>query len=124
MHVVCVWSNFELIHISLIFSFTTIYKQTLYIFTGCELNFDSISYKKQWDCFGIATYIQLSEYPLLALSPLTLHNSTALLTIGQEELNKLIIATTSLLDPIPTKLLKEVLPVVEEPLLNIISFYF
>ena len=45
-------------------------------------------------------------------------------TIGQEELNKLIIAskpTTCLLDPIPTKLLKEVLPVVEEPLLNIIN---
>ena len=46
-------------------------------------------------------------------------------TIGQEELNKLIIAskpTTCLLDPIPTKLLKEVLPVVvEAPLLNIIN---
>jgi len=41
-------------------------------------------------------------------------------TIGQEELNKLIIAfkpTTCLLDPITTKLLKELLPVVEEPLL-------
>jgi len=45
-------------------------------------------------------------------------------TIGQEELNKRIIAskpTTCLLDPIPTKQLKEVLPVVEEPLLNIIN---
>ncbi len=44
-------------------------------------------------------------------------------TIGQEELNKLIIAskpTTCLLDPVPTKLLKE-LPVAEEPLLNIIN---
>ncbi|XDV34363.1 hypothetical protein PO909_004527, partial [Leuciscus waleckii] len=45
-------------------------------------------------------------------------------TIGQEEQNKLIIAskpTTCLLDPIPTKLLKELLPVAEEPLLNIIN---
>ncbi len=44
-------------------------------------------------------------------------------TIGQEELNKLINAskpTTCLLDPVPTKLLKE-LPVAEEPLLNIIN---
>ncbi len=44
-------------------------------------------------------------------------------TIGQEELNKLITAskpTTCLLDPVPTKLLKE-LPVAEEPLLNIIN---
>jgi len=30
--------------------------------------------------------------------------------------------TTCLLDPIPTKLLKVVLPVVEEPLLNVIYF--
>ncbi len=46
-----------------------------------------------------------------------------LTTIGQEELNKLISAskpTTCLLDPVPTKLLKE-LPVAEEPLLNIIN---
>jgi len=45
-------------------------------------------------------------------------------TIGQEELNKLIIAskpTTCLLDPIPTKLLKELSPVAQEPLLNIIN---
>ncbi len=45
-------------------------------------------------------------------------------TIGQEELNKLITAskpTTCLLDPVPTKLLKELLPVAEEPLLNIIN---
>ncbi len=44
-------------------------------------------------------------------------------TIGQEELNKPITAskpTTCLLDPVPTKLLKE-LPVAEEPLLNIIN---
>ncbi len=44
-------------------------------------------------------------------------------TIGQEELNKLITTskpTTCLLDPLPTKLLKE-LPVAEEPLLNIIN---
>ncbi len=44
-------------------------------------------------------------------------------TIGQEELNKRITAskpTTCLLDPVPTKLLKELLPVAEEPLLNII----
>ncbi len=44
-------------------------------------------------------------------------------TIGQEELNKLITTskpTTCLLDPVPTKLLKE-LPVAEEPLLNIIN---
>ncbi len=43
-------------------------------------------------------------------------------TIGQDELNKLITAskpTTCLLDPVPTKLLKELLPVAEEPLLNI-----
>ncbi len=45
-------------------------------------------------------------------------------TIGQDELNKLITAskpTTCLLDPVPTKLLKESLPVAEEPLLNIIN---
>ncbi len=44
-------------------------------------------------------------------------------TIGQEELNKLINTskpTTCLLDPVPTKLLKE-LPVAEELLLNIIN---
>ncbi len=45
-------------------------------------------------------------------------------TIGQDELNKLITAskpTTCLLDPVQTKLLKELLPVAEEPLLNIIN---
>ncbi len=45
-------------------------------------------------------------------------------TIGQDELNKHIPAskpTTCLLDPVPTKLLKELLPVAEEPLLNIIN---
>ncbi len=45
-------------------------------------------------------------------------------TIGQDELNKLITASTSttcLLDPVPTKLLKELLPVAEEPLLNILT---
>ncbi len=45
-------------------------------------------------------------------------------TIGREELNKLITAskpTTCLLDPVPTKLLKELLPLAEEPLLNIIN---
>ncbi len=45
-------------------------------------------------------------------------------TIGQDELNILITAskpTTCLLDPVPTKLLKELLPVAEEPLLNIIN---
>ncbi len=45
-------------------------------------------------------------------------------TIGQDELNKLITAskpTTCLLDPVPTKLLKELLPVAEESLLNIIN---
>ncbi len=44
-------------------------------------------------------------------------------TIGQDELNKLITAskpTTCLLDPVPTKLLKELL-LVAEPLLNIIN---
>ncbi len=46
------------------------------------------------------------------------------ITIGREELNKLITAskpTTCLLDPVPTKLLKELSPVAEEPLLNITS---
>ncbi len=45
-------------------------------------------------------------------------------TIGQDEVNKCITAskpTTCLLDPVPTKLLKELLPVAEEPLLNIIN---
>ncbi len=45
-------------------------------------------------------------------------------TIGKDELNKLITAskpTTCLLDPVSTKLLKELLPVAEEPLLNIIN---
>ncbi|KAI2646730.1 RNA-directed DNA polymerase from mobile element jockey [Labeo rohita] len=44
--------------------------------------------------------------------------------IGQEELNKLITVskpTTCLLDPVPTKLLKELLPMAEKPLLNIIN---
>ncbi len=43
-------------------------------------------------------------------------------TIGQDQLNKLITAskpTTCLLDPVPIKLLKELLPVAEEALLNI-----
>ncbi len=45
-------------------------------------------------------------------------------TIGQDKLNKRITAskpTTCLLDPVPTKLLKELLPVAEEPILNIIN---
>ncbi len=45
-------------------------------------------------------------------------------TIGLAELNKGITAskpTTCLLDPVPTKLLKELLPVAEEPLLNNIN---
>ncbi len=45
-------------------------------------------------------------------------------TIGQDELNKLITASkpkTCLLDPLPTKLFIELLPVAEEPLLNIIN---
>ncbi len=45
-------------------------------------------------------------------------------TTGQDELNKLITTSkpiTCLLDPVPTKLLKELLPVAEEPLLNIIN---
>ncbi len=45
-------------------------------------------------------------------------------TIGQDELNKLITAskpTTCSLDPVPTKLLIKLLPVAEEPLLNIIN---
>ncbi len=45
-------------------------------------------------------------------------------TIGQDELNKLITAsklTTCLLDHVPTQLLKELLPVAEELLLNIIN---
>ncbi len=44
--------------------------------------------------------------------------------IGQDELNKLITAskpTMCLLEPVPTKLLKELLPVEEQPLLNIIN---
>jgi len=57
------------------------------------------------------------------LSPLK-KNYTRFTTIGQGELYKRIIAsksTTCLLDPIPTKVLTEVLHVVEEPLLNCIS---
>ncbi|XP_073702519.1 uncharacterized protein [Garra rufa] len=45
-------------------------------------------------------------------------------TIEQKELNKLITTskpTTCLLDPVPTKLLKELLPVAEVPLLNIVN---
>ncbi len=43
-------------------------------------------------------------------------------TIGQDELNQLISAfKPTTLDPVPTKLLKELLPVAEEPLLNIIN---
>ncbi len=45
-------------------------------------------------------------------------------TIAQDELKKLITAskpTKFVLDPLPTKLLKELLPVAEEPLLNIIN---
>ncbi len=48
-------------------------------------------------------------------------------TIGQEELNKRITAykpTTYSLDPVHTKLLKELLPVAEEPVLNIINSSF
>ncbi len=46
------------------------------------------------------------------------------ITIGQDELIKIITAskpTTCLLDPVSTKLLIELLPVAEEPLLNIIN---
>ncbi len=46
------------------------------------------------------------------------------ITIGQDELNKLTTAskpTTCLLDHVPTILLKELLPVAEEPLVNIIN---
>ncbi len=45
-------------------------------------------------------------------------------TIGEDEIYKIITAskpTTCLLDPVPTKLLKELLPVAEEPLLNIFN---
>ncbi len=44
-------------------------------------------------------------------------------TLGQDALNKLITASkpTCLLDSVPTKLLKLLLPVAEEPLLNIIN---
>ncbi len=45
-------------------------------------------------------------------------------TIGQEELYKLVKSakpTTCMLDPIPSKLLKEVLPKVIDPLLAIIN---
>ncbi len=45
-------------------------------------------------------------------------------TLGRDDINKLITAskpTTCLLDPVPTKLLKELLLVAEEPLLNIIN---
>ncbi len=44
--------------------------------------------------------------------------------MGQDELNKLITASKPinyLLNPVRTKLLKELLPVAEEPLLNIIN---
>ncbi len=44
-------------------------------------------------------------------------------TIGQDELNKLITASkqrTCLLDPVPTKLLKELLPVAEEQMNSIL----
>ncbi len=43
--------------------------------------------------------------------------------IEQDELNKLITASkpTCLLDHVPTKLLKELFPVAEEPLLNIMN---
>ncbi len=44
--------------------------------------------------------------------------------IGQVELNRLITAsksTTSLLDPVPTKLLKELLPVAEEPIILLLA---
>ncbi len=45
-------------------------------------------------------------------------------TIEKNELNKLTTASrpkTCLLDPVPTQSLKELLPVAEEPLLNIIN---
>ncbi len=45
-------------------------------------------------------------------------------TVGQDELNKYITAskpTTCLLDPVPTKLLKDLLPGAEELILNIIN---
>ncbi len=48
-------------------------------------------------------------------------------TIGQDKLNKQITAskpTTCVLDPVHTKLLKELLPVAEEPLLNVINSSF
>ena len=44
--------------------------------------------------------------------------------LGEEELSKLVKSsksTTCMLDPIPTKLLKEMLPEVIDPLLNIVN---
>ena len=46
------------------------------------------------------------------------------IAIGEEEFSKLVtssISTTCMLDPIPTKLLKEMLPEVIDPFLNIIN---
>ena len=45
------------------------------------------------------------------------------IAIGEEEFTKLVksFKSTCMLDPIPTKLLKEMLPEVIEPLLNIIN---
>ncbi len=76
--------------------------------------------------FSIKMFLTVTISYLTELSvsvqTLKLHCFT---TIGQDELNKRITAsktTPCLLAPVPTILLKELLPVAEEPLLNIINF--
>uniref|UniRef100_A0A9J7ZN32 Reverse transcriptase domain-containing protein n=1 Tax=Cyprinus carpio carpio TaxID=630221 RepID=A0A9J7ZN32_CYPCA len=70
------------------------------------------------------TYVDSTASNTLVLSIAPKDKLQCFTTIGQEELNKLITSskpTAFLLDPVPTKLLKELLPVTEKPLLNIIN---
>lgn len=67
---------------------------------------------------------QPSILPYDSVSTIALKKTAAFLPIEQKELIKIIATlkhSTSLLDPIPNKLLKELLPVAMEPIHNIIN---
>ncbi len=75
---------------------------------------------QEFRCWNLVPFLPDTGFQLLHSS----HPNSFFTTIGEKELNKLIYAskpTTCLLDPVPTKLLKELSPVAELPLLNIIN---
>ncbi len=68
-------------------------------------------FQESW-CWNLVPFLPVTGFQLLHSS----HPNSFFTTIGEKELNKLIYAskpTTCLLDPVPTKLLKELSPVAE-----------